>query len=183
MAKQRHFRLISYLEEEQIKIVLDKHDVQIKAYAYILHDKDILENGEPKPKHYHILLSLHNGNNVSTVINWFYGFIDDKGLEINTLGQIMNNRQGALLYLTHNTPASSHKYQYPKENIKSFNIDFFELPDTEQDNISSALEDMINQVPLRQIALKYGRDFIIHYSHIKALYIDIMQMTGGVIDD
>lgn len=69
MSKERNWRLTSYLNENQIRYVLDEHSVQIKAFAYILHDKDVTEAGMPKTPHYHILLSLKNKNTLTGVVS------------------------------------------------------------------------------------------------------------------
>lgn len=161
--------------------VLDEHSTQIKAYAFILHDKDITEEGKPKTPHYHILLCLHNGNSLEAVLRWFDGFVDDNGNDINTLGKVMNNRKGAYAYLTHNTCASQDKYQYSESDIVSYNPDFFANDDDEHvDTLASALQDMLDGIPLNDIRKTYGRDFILHYCHIKALYNDIQKQLGGV---
>lgn len=174
ISKIRNWRLTSYLSEEQILKVIEEHETQIKAYAYALHDKDIIEEtGEIKTPHYHILLALHNGNTLSGVLNWFSCFTDDDGREIHTLGKEMNNRKGAYAYLTHNTVASQNKYQYDESIIKSVNGEFFQLDENKEDLLSLAVEDLLAGTPLRVLASRYGRDFIIHYNHIKSLYIDI----------
>lgn len=183
MSKFRNWRLTSYLNENQIREVLDEHSTQIKAFAYILHDKDLTDKGEPKAPHYHILLCLHHGNSLTGILRWFDGFEDDNGNDINTLGKVMNNRPGAFAYLTHNTCASQDKYQYPETDIVSYNPAFFEIDDDDNkvDTLSAALTDMLDGVPLNEIRSKYGRDFILHYCHIKALYNDIQKQLGGIL--
>ena len=79
LSKFRNWRLTSYLSESQIRDVLDEHSNQIKAFAYILHDKDITDKGEPKTPHYHILLCLYNANSLNGLLRWFDGFQDDNG--------------------------------------------------------------------------------------------------------
>ena len=183
LSKFRNWRLTSYLSESQIRDVLDEHSNQIKAFAYILHDKDITDKGEPKTPHYHILLCLYNANSLNGLLRWFDGFQDDNGNDINTLAKVMNNRTGAYAYLTHNTCASQDKYQYSDSDIVSYNSDFFATEDEEDkvDTLSCALTDMLNGIPLNEIRVKYGRDFILHYCHIKALYNDIQKQEGGAL--
>lgn len=183
LAKFRNWRLTSYLSESQIRQVLDDHSTQIKAFAYILHNKDVTDKGELKTPHYHILLCLHNANSLNALLRWFDGFQDDNGNDINTLAKVMNSRTGAFAYLTHNTCASRDKYQYPDSDIVSYNADFFSSDDEEDnvDSLSCALTDMLAGIPLNEIRVKYGRDFILHYCHIKALYNDIQKQEGGVL--
>ena len=183
MSKFRNWRLTSYLNESQIRYVLDQHSNQIKAFAYILHDKDLTEKGELKTSHYHLLLCLNNATSLSGILKWFDGFSDENGNDITTLAKVMNNRPGAFSYLTHSTCASQEKYQYPDSDIVSYNADFFSSDDEDDkvDTLSFALTDMLNGIPLNEIRVKYGRDFILHYCHIKALYNDIQKQEGGVL--
>ena len=175
--RARHFCLSSYLTSNQIAICLDKKQSQCKAYAYICHDRDVdIETGELKQAHHHILISTVNGKTVEQVRNWFKGFTDDKGQPVNTLGQIMYDVSGSWEYLTHNTDIAraEGKYFYPDTDIKGYNLDLFKNNTLDDcDNMSLALEDMLNGVPLREIAKRYGRDFIIHYASVRALYNDI----------
>ena len=46
------------------------------------------------------------------------------------------------------------------------------------DIIMSAYLDLLNSMPLIECAKKYGRDFIIHYNHIKSLLLD----SGMILD-
>ena len=182
LRRYRNFCLMTYLNEQQIKTVLSGHDRQLKAHAYITHDKDKNELGQPKEVHAHLLLALVNATTVDAVRNWFKGFNDSKGLPINTLAQPMHDISGCFEYLTHNTEAAKAegKYIYDDSCVKGCNIKYFQ--DTtlqEVDNLTLALEDLMNGIPLIEIAKRYGRDFIVHYGHIKTLYNDIQNQTGG----
>ncbi|MBQ3550223.1 MAG: hypothetical protein IJA41_04515 [Clostridia bacterium] len=180
--KIRNFALISYLNEDKILSVLNSHDSQIKAYAYILHDKDIREDGSLKEPHFHILLALYNATTCNSVVKWFQGFTDNNDLSINSFCEPMHNISCCFEYLTHNTENAiqDNKYIYDESFVKGFNVDFFidkDLQDT--DNLSLALSEMINGVPLIEIAKRYGRDFVIHYGHIRQLFNDVQKQTGG----
>ena len=48
--KSRSFSLISYLTLDQVSDVLLRHSGQIRAYAYIEHNKDLKEDLTPKNK-------------------------------------------------------------------------------------------------------------------------------------
>lgn len=179
--RYRNFCLMSYCTEEQIKKVMQKHDHQLKAHAYILHDKDLDENGKPKTAHYHILLALVNATTVDAVRNWF-NFTDSNGLKVNTLGQQMHDTSGSFDYLTHETDESREqgKYIYPATDIKGFNLEYFkDESQLNADSLTSALDDMLNGISLIDIYKRYGRDFIVHYGHIKSLFNDIQTLTGG----
>lgn len=180
--RYRNFCLMTYLQDEQILQVLGRHERQLKAYAYITHNKDVDEFGKPKIIHRHLLISLVNNTTVDALRNWFKGFEDENGKQINTLAQPMHEISGSFDYLTHETEQAiaEGKYQYPKEDIKGYNLDFFtDSSKAEQDNLSLAIDDLLNGIPLDEVRKRYGRDFIMHYGHIKMLFNDIQKQTGG----
>lgn len=180
--RYRSFSLSSYLTPEQIGFILSNKSEQCRAYAYILHDKDVKDDGTLKEPHCHILVSTINAKTVEQVRGWFKGYTDDKGLPITTLGQPMHDVGSSFDYLTHDTEGAllENKYVYSSECIQGYNLSFFK-DDTAQDedNITLALSDMVDGIPLFEVAKKYGRDFIIHYQSIKLLFNDIQKMTGG----
>lgn len=181
--RYRNFALLTYLEPTQIESVLYKHDRQLKAYAYIIHDKDIDQFGELKEKHIHLLLALVNNTTCDAVRNWFNGFEDSKGQRINTLAQPMHDICGSYEYLTHNTEKAigEGKYVYPTEDIKGNNLQYFQdTTKQDVDNLTLAIDDLLNGVPLDEVRKRYGRDFIMHYGHIKMLFNDIQKQIGGV---
>lgn len=86
-------------------------------------------------------------------------------------------------YLTHDTEQAKAegKHLYDKTDIITNNIDFFNNSATqEEDNMSLALCEMLDGVPIREIAKKYGRDFIIHFHSIKELFNVIQRQEGGM---
>ena len=178
----RSFCLSSYLTKSEIVEVLRKHDRQIRAYAYIEHDRDLNEDGTPKPRHIHLLLRTVNSRTVDDIRNWFRGFTDDKGMPVNTLGQEMHDIGSSFEYLTHDTEAAitEGKFRYDPADIISNDVEYFKgTSERDEDNISLAVMDLCNGIPLREVALKYGRDFIIHYANIKLLFNDIQLQEGG----
>lgn len=178
----RSFCLSTYLEKKQVSDVLLKHDRQIRSYAYIEHNKDINEDGTPKERHIHLLLRTVNSRSVDDVRNWFKGYTDINGMPINTLGQEMHDIGSSFDYLTHSTEQAREegKYQYDKSEIVSNDLKYFEDSTiNDEDNISLAVMELCDGVPLKEVALKYGRDFIIHYQSIKLLFNDIQTQLGG----
>lgn len=178
----RSFSLSTYLEKKQVSDVLLKHDKQIRAYAYIEHNKDITEDGKPKERHIHILLRSVNARTVEDIKNWFKGFTDINGLPVNTLGQEMHDISSSFEYLTHSTEQAikDGKYQYDESDIVSNDLSYFkENLSNDEDNISLALQELLEGIPLKEVAVKYGRDFIIHYQSIKMCFNDIQEQLGG----
>lgn len=182
--RYRAFALITYCNSDQVKSVLQKHDGQIRSYAYIVHDKDFNSDGIPKEIHIHLLLKLVNATTVEAVRNWFKYFTDSNDLPVNTLAQPLHDISSSFDYLTHDTEQAriDGKYQYSSDEVFSNDIDFWHNSDLQdQDNISLAIQDILNGEPLATVAIKYGRDFIIHYQSIKMLISDIRQQTGGLL--
>lgn len=83
-------------------------------YAYIIHDKDLKEDGTLVSPHIHLMLRLDNSYKDSTIGNWF-------GVKSQYVGKIKGRFRDALEYLTHaNRP---EKYQYSTDDVIS-NFDF-----------------------------------------------------------
>lgn len=153
--RSRNFSLITYLSKEDIQEVLSFHTENIKAYAYILHDKDNKEN------HVHLILSLYNATTALAVCKWFRGYVDISGKDINTLCQCMHDKCAGFSYLTHEN--AKDKYQYDYKDIVGYNQEFFlDSEEYKVDSISMALEDLLSGVSVRTLCKRYGRDFIIH---------------------
>lgn len=93
-------------------------ELNLKLYAYIVHDKDILldENGEvlgPKKKHIHIMLEVNNPLSFEGMQRRF------KGAHI----EVPKYKKSAYQYLLHNLPSAREKYQYPFEDIISNDLE------------------------------------------------------------
>lgn len=175
--RPRNFSLVTYLNPEQIQSVLLRHDRQLKAYAYITHDKC------NKETHTHLLICLINNTTCNAVQNWFAGFEDEKGLQINTLVQPMHDLYSSYKYLTHETEQARDegKYLYNLDDIKGNNLSYFtDSSKQDIDNLTLAINDLLAGIPLVEVMQKYGRDFIVHYGHIKTLFNDIQKQNGGI---
>ena len=55
LKRYRAFCLTSYLNKLQIREVLDRHSRQVRAYAYIEHNRDKNDDGTLKERHIHLL--------------------------------------------------------------------------------------------------------------------------------
>lgn len=175
--RYRNFSCVTYLSPEQFESVFLKHDRQVKAYAYITHDKC------NKEIHTHLLICLINNTTCNAIQNWFLGFEDEKGLQINTLVQPMHDLYSSYKYLTHETEQARQegKYLYNSDDIKGNNLSYFtDTSKQDVDNLTLAIDDLLAGIPLDEVRKKYGRDFIMHYGHIKMLFNDIQKQMGGV---
>ena len=93
-------------------------DPNIKSWAYIVHDKDVNEDGTPKEPHVHIVLELAESRQYSTV----GGYVGVPAQYVCAIRQkvkvgkrMMSDIGGALAYLTHrNAP---DRYQYDDADV------------------------------------------------------------------
>lgn len=80
-------------------------------YAYILHDKDLTENNQPKPSHYHLCVVFAcpmSAENFSQISGNF---------KENVFVENVHSQKAFESYLTHkNAP---HKYQYDNADVVS----------------------------------------------------------------
>lgn len=91
----------------------------IKQYAYICHDQDIHDDGTPKGRHWHIVLSVSPALPISTIANWFH--IPSQYVEVP---KGRDSFIDCVTYLTHELVEG--KYRYPDEAVKA-NFNFREL--------------------------------------------------------
>lgn len=171
--RSRKFSLVSYCTPEFILSALQNHERSIRGYAFATHDKDRNDDGTLKEVHTHIVLWLFDGRTVDDIRRWFR-YTDSDGQAVNTLGQFCLDVTSAFEYLTHkNAP---DKYQYDDDIVICTDDSLFNgLSDVCEDTAVGALQELINGVPLKEVAFRYGRDFIFHYSHIKLLIDDILR--------
>lgn len=109
---------LEYMSAEDVESGLDHN--AIKDYAYILHDKDVNDDGSPKAAHWHIYIRFKDSTPTDSICKWF-------GITSNYIGRIQGRFADALAYATHrNVP---DKYQYLDEEVKS-NFDFVKERDT-----------------------------------------------------
>lgn len=75
----------------------------LKSYSLILHDKDVLPSGKPKPPHFHAVLTFSNAKTIKAIA-------DGIGVEMQYVEKIRTTTKSARLYHIHrNNP---EKYQY-----------------------------------------------------------------------
>lgn len=105
--RSRKFCILLYPENEQhlesLETIKNLYD-----YAYILHDKDWDELGQPKKEHYHIIISTPNAI-------WNTALSVKTGIEINLI-QNCRNYDLALNYLIHLNDNTKHQYDLDEVN-------------------------------------------------------------------
>lgn len=177
--RYRNFSCVTYLNEDLLLGILGEHQHQLKAVSYITHDKDVNEDGTPKITHTHVILCLHNNTTVNAIKNWFNGgYVDENSNIINTLVEPCNSIQAQFDYLIHKR--NLDKYQYDISLRHGWNLEYFEdTKSQDDDTLQQAFYDLMSNVPLHILVQRYGRDFIIHYRHLKTLYCDVLAQELG----
>lgn len=108
----------------------------LKTYCLIVHDKDILPSGEPKPPHFHAVLTFGNSKTLDSIA---------KALKVENqyVNRIKSTTKTAQLYLVHrNNP---EKYQYEPCEVFS-NFDYVNMvddcpPKEKRENIANLIEN------------------------------------------
>lgn len=101
-----------YMDTNDVDVIISriKTLTNIKSWAIITHDKDLLPNGELKPAHFHCILTFSNATTIKSVA-------DCIGVEMQYVEKIRTTTKSARLYLIHrNNP---EKYQYSPEEVKA----------------------------------------------------------------
>ena len=110
-----------HFNEDIIKVGL-AHKT-IKKWAYVCHDQDVLDDGTPKPRHWHIVVwTGTSALEVKTIAKWF-------NIEMQYV-QVPKGRNAfidCVEYLTHESPSAREegKHLYSDKEIKA-NFDFRE---------------------------------------------------------
>lgn len=177
----RFHSLTTYVTEEQLKTILQVKSAQIEHARYIYHYK------EDKEPHTHLVIVTIKPRKLSDVRGWFKGLVDSKGETANTLSKELISTSSMEEYFTHSdekSMADNSKHQYLTEDIKVLQgstDDYLSLETRIEENarlareseerrianreataedIDEQINDIIAGVPLRQMAKKYGRDYI-----------------------
>lgn len=96
---------------EQVVVRIKKLS-QLKSYAIIEHNKDILPNGDLKPRHFHCILTFSNNQTAKTIC-------DVLGVEQQYIEKIKSTTKSALLYLVHRNNPEKAQYN-PNDVLASF---------------------------------------------------------------
>lgn len=166
--------LQTYSCEEDFLGVLEKHREDVRCLSYIVHDKD-----EADP-HIHAIFALSRSLQVKTICGWFKKCSDVKGEACNTFAEEILSASAMEDYLTHSGAGQEGKHQYEaedvkvlegvadarrslkgKEDVKRENAEKKAERKAEQaDETECLLNDIIEGKPMREMARKYGRDYM-----------------------
>lgn len=151
----------TYADSETIRSFL--RDTQATHFAFIYHDKDLTDDGNLKEPHFHVLVHWDFQVAVYSLRKFF--------VEQQTFIQPVLNKRSSFAYLTHaNSP---EKAQYNDVDVVTNDYNFYTFTEAEKkenDNVTF-LEDL-NRLSLRDMAIKYGRDFMRNHNRYNAFKID-----------
>lgn len=107
---------------DEIKKVLDDKNIR---YAMLVHDKDTLEDGSPKPSHLHVMMDFRGASwTPDNLCKWF----KDEPERIEK-PKTKKNRfvyENMCSYLVHETETADGKYHYPDTDVVA-NFNFVEF--------------------------------------------------------
>lgn len=166
--RSRKFCLTTYHSLEVVEGVLKNRPV--RAAVYITHDKDTYteadeknnpENvaGTLKDKHIHIMLCTYNAATLGQVRRWF-----PSGQ--NTLGQVLNDDEQMLRYLTH--ADNPEKAQYADDEVITYGegrepfLRAALSSGRSAETAESLINDILNGASTRTLIVRYGSEYI-HY--------------------
>jgi len=101
-----------YMDCKDIDVIISriKRLTNLKSYAIITHDKDILPNGELNPAHFHCVLTFSNATTIKSIA-------DTIGVEMQYVEKIRATTKSARLYLIHRNDPD--KYQYSPDEVRA----------------------------------------------------------------
>ena len=156
--RSRQWSLVTYASVAEFAPLLN----QCEHYAYIYHDKDGVE------PHYHILCVFKNPRALK-------GIQDTIKSDQNTLGEpVKSSLEEMYKYLTHER--ETDKVLHPKESVVCDSVSFWETLTAEEGSITDSLiDDILQGLPLRLLARRYGRDYMRNYK----AYIAFAQLVDA----
>lgn len=172
---------VELLNEDTIKSALAHRS--ITKYAYVMHDKDVYSEadeaddcthvaGQPKPRHWHIVIQCKNQVEISVIAKWLgiaENFVDvPKGLGA---GKFLD----CVEYLTHESAKQQAlgKYRYADEEIKaSDGFNWREALDKRNDNKVKYGKDLDEKEQMRYDVLYLGKTLRQCMKQDPLLYMD-----------
>lgn len=170
------------LNKEFIQEVINSHDC-IEHYAFVHHDKDLKEDGQPKAAHWHIFLHFNEAQSFEHVASWF-------GVGVNYCNKFKSKKwQVAFAYAVHFF--DNKKYQYPVEEVTS-DLDYTamleeldcdrKIPDKidfEQNTILFYRKKyMYNAKKLREVIELYNNYLVVKAKERKDRNMQVVYITG-----
>lgn len=142
--KSRNWFIVTYNKPEDFNNLLN----ECKEWAYILHDRDI-----GKEPHYHILAIFENARYFSGVKKLV------EGSQNTFLEPVKTSVERCYNYLTHEEETDKELYI----ETEIYRSDCFNVGGeckSKGDEALQMIDDILNGLSLRELARRYGRDFM-----------------------
>lgn len=167
----------TYLKADEVERIVEDHAGMICTAVLAVHDKDVNDDGSPKVPHVHVNLLLDRSRELSGTLSWFRA-VDDAGKPVQSHIEAVLDPVGCDDYLTHDTAEAraKGKYQYDESIVKvirgdrdtfrAFRTDWTRKHDARvkrevaQDETEQMITDIIDGVSFREMARRYGRDYM-----------------------
>lgn len=191
--------LQTYATEDEFKSALAGKREFIRNLSYIVHDKD-----EGVTPHIHAVLTLSESMQLKRVCGWLKTCKDTKGEIANTFAEELLSAGDMWDYLTHSGDGQVGKHQYNDSEIKVLEgvqeargnlkgkVDLAReraerkeqhQQVTEEQN-ETFLNDLIARKTHREMAVKYGRDYMKNYKNYRQFAWEVELEEGTkTLDD
>lgn len=143
----------TYASTEEVERLLEV--LNPDEYAYIVHDKDVNKDGTPKEPHIHLLMYKKSTFRLTKLFTF---------TEQATRVEVPRSKKYAYEYLTHKNDPD--KTSYPVDAVHEYHKGantFSVTPQEARENRNLELLDDIGNLTRRQMAEKYGSDYIKNY--------------------
>lgn len=184
-SRYRCYTMVFYAGIHELEKILLKNLQRIRSYAYVLHDKDIYADdlldddgnyvhrkGDLEKPHIQIIIEFYNALS-ATALKRLFTTENDKPQVQRVVDKVAMYE-----YLIHKNDPD--KYQYPKTDIKSCDINYWESickngeKSNADDKACAIINDLLLGVSPRILMHRYGRDLIIHLNQYKD-YVDYIR--------
>lgn len=191
----KYHSLITYCSEKELIKVLNEHRPQIVGCSYICHEADETN----VHKHFHVAIVANRTFRVSAVRSWFKVAVDETGKTVTTLGQPVKSFSKLHDYFMHidDDSVKKNKKQYTEVDIKVLNeipevwnfraqddiaIENAEKKEANADECEQMIQDIIDGVPSREMARRYGRDYMKNHGKYREFAACVVLEETGNID-
>lgn len=168
---------IWYASEEALKRYLTE---QCRNWAYMLHDKDVTEEGTPNEPHFHFVATYDQRKSFQQVCRTTTLYRGDQNVLVE---MCFKGIAPALEYLWHKNDAN--KYQYDKRKVVISSKEWFERyitgnDESENDRFVDDLLAPSRAFSIIAMARKYGRDFMRNMnSYLEFRKVALHEQMGG----
>ena len=148
----------TYLPKDDFASLVES--LNLDEYEYIVHDKDVNDDGTPKESHIHFLLYKERTFRLTKFLK----------VSQNTMIEIPRNKVDAEKYLCHENAPKKHQYsrkelvEFHKDGVNRLSMTRQE----ERDEINKLFLDDLANLGMRELAEKYGRDYMLNYQRYQA---------------